>query len=592
MNRFLFSLFVFWGALVVVSAQNPMVHSHNDYLQEVPFWGALHAGAASVEADVVLQDRELFVAHAKAEIKTGRTLESLYLDPLNKAVALGMVGDRPLQLLIDIKTDAVKTLKQIVHSIKKYPAILERKNIVFVISGNQPEPSEYDQYPGFIFFDYQALKDLSPRQWDRVALISTDYKKYAQWNGKGRFTHTDLQKVKEVIGKAHRFNKPFRFWGTPDSKSAWKIFTDLGVDFINTDEPFSCVTYVNSLKDRVFTNSVFSEVYTPTFESDRKDEKVRNVILLIGDGNGLTQISSSALANNGQLSLTRLKSIGLIKTSSADDFTTDSAAAGTAIAIGEKTNNRAIGVNTANEPVPNICEILSPRGFNTAVITTDQITGATPAAFYAHQKDRDMTAAIAHDLQESNLTLFAGGGKRDFAGITGFSIVDSPAAISHNRSDRVGYFMSERGVPAVLEGRGDLLPEVVDHSLKFLKSRNKPFFAMIEGAQIDSYGHFNNVAGIVTEGIDFDRAIGKALRFADETPGTLVIITADHETSGFSIPQGNIDRHVVEGDFTTNDHTATMVPVFAYGPRSGEFTGVYENNEIFSKILKVLDHNP
>lgn len=112
---------------------------------------------------------------------------------------------------------------------------------------------------------------------------------------------------------------------------------------------------------------------------------------------------------------------------------------------------------------------------------------------------------------------------------------------------------------------------------------------MVEGAKIDSYGHANNVAGIVSEGIDFDRAITEAVKFADTTGNTLVIVTADHETSGFSIPQGNLETNMIEGDFTTDDHTATMVPIFAYGPHSQEFQGVYENSEVFGKILKLLN---
>jgi alkaline phosphatase len=112
---------------------------------------------------------------------------------------------------------------------------------------------------------------------------------------------------------------------------------------------------------------------------------------------------------------------------------------------------------------------------------------------------------------------------------------------------------------------------------------------MVEAAQIDSYGHKNEVAGIVTEGIDFDVAIAEAIKFADKTGNTLVVITADHETSGFTMPQGNMEKSMVEGDFTTDDHTATMVPIFAYGPHSQEFQGVYENNEVFHKILKVLN---
>ncbi|WBL24627.1 alkaline phosphatase [Zunongwangia sp. HGR-M22] len=585
----IFLICVLFCTTLVNAQQDYKIHSHNDYEQKVPFWTAYAAGASSIEADVFLRGGKLFVAHFENEINEERTLESLYLKPISEGLALSMIKNQSIQLMIDVKTEATSTLKKIVATIKKYPEIIENQQISIVISGNEPLPSDYKNYPDFIAFDYQKLEPLTAEQWDRVAMISVDYKKYAVWNGKGRFTHEDLQKVTAVIEKAHSFNKPFRFWGTPDSKSAWKAFEKLGVNYINTDEPFKCASYLFSLKDRVYKNELFSEVYKPTFKYDGAHEPVKNVILLIGDGNGLSQISSSVLANNGELTLTQLKNIGFIKTSSADDFTTDSAAAGTALATGEKTNNRAIGVNTAGNKIPNLTEVLNDKGFNTAVITTDEITGATPSAFYAHQKDRGMNAEIAQDLLKSKLTFFAGGGAKYFSNQNTFEIAANLEDIADNKSDRLGYFMAEGGVPSVLDGRKDLLPKTVENALTFLNSE-KPFFMMVEAAQIDKFGHFNMTNGIVTEGIDFDKAITKAIQFADKNPATLVIITADHETSGFSIPQGNIKNHEIEGDFTTHDHTATMVPVFAYGPYADIFRGVYENNEIFNKILEVLEN--
>lgn len=170
----------------------------------------------------------------------------------------------------------------------------------------------------------------------------------------------------------------------------------------------------------------------------------------------------------------------------------------------------------------------------------------------------------------------------------GFTILGDIEAIGQNKKDKVGYFISEGQVPAILKGRGNVLSEAAKNGIEFLHAKNKPFFLMIEGAQIDSYGHENEVSGIVTEGIDFDRAVTEAIKFADDNEHTLVIITADHETSGFSIPQGNLESKMIEGDFTTHDHTATMVPIFAYGPQSQEFQGVYENSDLFGKLLHVL----
>ena len=576
------------GISTLFFTQTSKVHSHNDYEQKVPFWYALGSGAHSIEADVFLENNELFVAHNQKDITKERTFETLYLNPLNKALSMNMIKQESLQILIDIKTDAKTTLAQIVKNIQKYPQITAQKKVKFVISGNQPRQEEYNSYPDFILFDYQKLDNLTAAQWNKVALLSLNFKQYSVWNGKGGLTEDDLPKVTEVIKKAKSFGKPFRFWAIPDGKTSWEFFAHNGVDFINTDQPKECVEYVENLKHRTFTNTVFSEVYQPKFSYLKKNVPVKNVILLIGDGNGLSQISSSVLANKGQLTLTQLKNIGLIKTTAADNFTTDSAAGASAFATGKKTKNRFIGVDAEGKKIPNLTEILSEKGFNTGVITTDEIVGATPSAFYAHQKDRGMEKEIAEDLLTSKLTFFASGGKSKISPKHQFSVVNQPEEIGENKAEKLAYFMSDNGVPQVLKGRDNLLSNVVENGLTFLKNKKNPFFMMIEAAQIDSGGHSNNVGTIVTEGIDFDRAITKAIQFADDNPGTLVVITADHETGGFSIPHGDMKTSTIEGDFTTDDHSATLIPVFSYGSGSENFTGVYENNEIFHKILKAL----
>jgi alkaline phosphatase len=588
-SKIYISLFLFVLGIFKVNSQSYKIHSHNDYEQEVPFWKALSAGATSLETDVFLFENKLLVAHNLEDTSAIRTLQFLYLEPLRQALKLGLLSARPLQLLIDVKSEPHTTLNAIISAFQDYPELLKCNTFSVVISGNRPKPSEYKNYPDFVNFDYQSLDNISLDAWERVALISLDYRKISKWNGKGRFTKSDKQKIINTIEAAHKYHKPFRFWGTPDSKTAWRAFSDLGVDFINTDMPFACHQYVKNFKKHTYVNKLFSEVYTPTFKNDQKKKPVKNIILLIGDGNGLTQISAATFANKGALTLTQLKSIGLIKTQSSDDFTTDSAAAGTALATGEKTYNRAIGVDSTETPIKNITEILQKHHFNTGIITTDNITGATPSAFYAHQKDRDDVSKIAEDLLKSELNLFVGGGKNKFKSFGEFEILKAPKAIGISKKSKIGFFISDTSVPSILEGRGNILAEVTLHSLEYFKTKNQPFLLIIEGAQIDSYGHRNDTKGIISEGIDFDKAITTAIRFADANEGTLVIITADHETSGFSIPQGNLKTNQVEGSFTTYDHTGAFVPVFAYGPHSNEFSGVYENTEIFHKIMSLIN---
>lgn len=111
---------------------------------------------------------------------------------------------------------------------------------------------------------------------------------------------------------------------------------------------------------------------------------------------------------------------------------------------------------------------------------------------------------------------------------------------------------------------------------------------MAEGAQIDYGGHANDVRYVVQEMLDFDQAVGDAIRFADSNGETLVVVTADHETGGLSLLDGDLKRGYVDGSFSTNDHSGIMVPVFAYGPHSLDFRGIYENTQIQHKIMTIL----
>lgn len=568
-----------------------LIHSHNDYYKKVPFWEAYSCGLNSIEIDVFLKNDSLYVTHSEDEIIKNRDIESLYLKPMRNALELGFRNDLPLQFLIDIKSDAKSTLQKLIKILKNYPQIIESQNTDLVISGNRPPPEEYTDYPDYIHFDYQSLEPIqNPKTWDKISMISLSFKKISEWNGKGRLVDLDYRKIRSIIDKAHSYNKPFRFWATPDSKTAWKVFRDLGVDFINTDQPCMASGYLSTLDHRLYSTEKKTSIYQPTFEYDQKEINVENIILMIGDGNGLSQISAANLINGGALTLTQLKSIGLIKTQSADDFTTDSAAAATAIAIGEKTKNRAIGLDAQYGVKKNITEILSENGFVTGCITSDEITGATPASFYAHRKDRSEKNGMVKDLLNSKLSLFVGGGALSFNMLElqeKFYLCDDINELENSRKERVGHFISEKDVPSV-DLRGNILSKATSKGINFLNNKQKPFFLMVEGAQIDWYGHENQFPKLIKELIDFDLAIAEAIKFADQNKNTLVLITADHETSGLSILSGNLDNNTLEGSFATHDHTGVMVPVFAYGPYSQNFQGVYNNYDLFHKIIALV----
>ena len=343
-------------------------------------------------------------------------------------------------------------------------------------------------------------------------------------------------------------------------------------------------------------------------ETTQESTGPSNVILLIGDGMGLSQISSTFyFKQDGPSNFQRFNYIGLIKTSSANAKITDSAAGGTAFACGQLTYNGAIGVDTDKQPIPNITEHLSQSGFNTGLVATSSITHATPAAFYAHAASRSMNELIAEQLTESEIDIFIGGGRQFFENRKDgldmirrlnenkfnvfYSIEELPAL---DIEQKYGVLAAPDGLPPVYEGRGDFLSNATEISLDYLSSSQQPFFLMIEGSQIDWGGHENNWEYLKTEMLDFDKTVGKVLDFAESHPGTLVVITADHETGGFALSGSETAGMDADDDelapaFATGGHTATLVPVFAYGPGAERFAGIYTSAQIYHRIIQAVE---
>lgn len=345
-------------------------------------------------------------------------------------------------------------------------------------------------------------------------------------------------------------------------------------------------------------------------------KKAKNVILLIGDGTGLSQISSAFYFKETRPNYARFNTIGLIKTSSSREDITDSASSATAFASGVKTYNGAVGVADDSTEVKTLVEIVSPQQIKTGVISTSSIQHATPASFYAHVISRGHYEDITADMVDSEIDFFAGGGKKFFdkredgrnllkdLRSNGF-VLDTTALGDFEgikQHSKMAYLLAETHLEPVAEGRGDYLPKATELGIQFLnKDAEHPnFFIMIEGSQVDWGGHANDADYLISELIDFDNAIGKALDFAENDGNTLVIVTADHETGGFTLSstpkkdedgRSYSDYNELTGTFSTNGHSATLIPVFAYGPGANLFSGVYENTEIFHKILKATNWN-
>ncbi|MCP4314220.1 MAG: alkaline phosphatase [Bacteroidetes bacterium] len=333
-------------------------------------------------------------------------------------------------------------------------------------------------------------------------------------------------------------------------------------------------------------------------------ERPRNVILLIGDGMGLSQVSSPYYFSQEPPAFSRFKHIGLARTSSADAPVTQSPAAATALATGHKTYNLAVGVDADKVPRENIVELLSKQGFMTGVIATSSITDATPAGFYAHQPDRYMQHEIAHDLVQSEIDFFAGGGIKHFLDSTGADHFE-PNGIEINFTrlkkiknpvpgSRYGFLLGADRMPTMLEGRKTFLRDAATNAIEFLSTGEDGYFLMVEGSQIDWAGHGNQVNYMISEMNDFNQVVNRVLDMAMKDGETLVIVTADHETGGFTLGASgtngyDADYSEITPTFASTNHSAALVPVFSFGPGAENFTGVYENTEIFHKLVLLLD---
>ena len=330
-----------------------------------------------------------------------------------------------------------------------------------------------------------------------------------------------------------------------------------------------------------------------------KTRKPKNVIYLIGDGMGLNQLYAGMTANGGTLNIERCTHTGLAKTYSANSYITDSAAGGTALATGNKTNNGMIGMNADSVAVKSVLSDAEEAGMATGLVATVRITHATPASFYAHQISRNMYEEIAAEMLTSGVDFFVGGGRKNFeVRKDSLNYSDSLRNVDYNivySIDSVqapvllpfGALCADSDMPQARE-RGNFLPQAVDLAIKSLDARADGFFLMVEGSQIDYQGHGNNTEGVVDEVLDFDRAIKVALDFAERDGETLVVITADHETGGMTIMDGSYADSTIVAQFNTGGHTGTMVPIYSFGPCADQFTGIMENTDIPIRIKTAL----
>jgi alkaline phosphatase len=242
----------FLCTLIIVNAfgQDLNIHSHNDYLRNIPFWEAASANVMSIEVDVILLRDTLFVAHEKESITSNRTFENLYLEPLRLSSSLSFSLHPSLQLLVDCKTEALSTLALIIKKCEAYKKFLYQpetgKGVKIIISGNRPSASDYNNSPPYLFFDHQSIDDLEKVSFEKIGMVSLPFYKFVRWNGKDTIPALEREKVLKITQSVHKYKVPFRFWATPDTPDAWKMLPELGIDFINTDQPIRVSEYLKT----------------------------------------------------------------------------------------------------------------------------------------------------------------------------------------------------------------------------------------------------------------------------------------------------------------------------------------------------------
>ena len=317
-----------------------------------------------------------------------------------------------------------------------------------------------------------------------------------------------------------------------------------------------------------------------------EDETIENVIIMIGDGMGWNHLYSTEKVHGVELDmLTRTEHHGFSKTRSASDKVTDSAAGGTALATGSRTQNGYVGVymldpyEVIGTPA-SITEVALTRYMSTGVVTSDLVTGATPSAFSAHERDRDFADELFADQLASDIDLIWGSVDaetvtEEACTASGKEYVSTLSDVQalENGVESIGQFDCDTLWKGLDNGDNPTLSELTVEAIKILDRNENGFFLMVEGAHVDKCSHNKDGEGAMTAVLEFDKAVSKAIDFAEADGNTLVIVTADHETGGVTLN----DEGVYE--WTCGDHTDANVPLLVYG--SDDFI---EDGEVIKNV--------
>jgi alkaline phosphatase len=336
-------------------------------------------------------------------------------------------------------------------------------------------------------------------------------------------------------------------------------------------------------------------------------ETPRNVILVLGDGMGLGHLATTSATVHGPaggLAVELAPVIGLVRTWTASDLVTDSAAAGSAMATGLKTVNKVVSTQPNGHEPKTIFDGARSRGMATGFVTTSGLADGTPASFLAHSESRYEYAALLRQILRSDVDVLIGGtfenhlkagSQPDYLDLLARA---EEVAGAERQVVRAGSELAVATAPLVAlfpprPGRryahGPPLADSVGRTLELLSADPAGFLLVVESEETDEGSHDNSLDRMVEGLLELDAAIIRVLEFAGERGGdTLVLVTADHDTAGVAISNGSFETGVAEVRWMDDDHLATWVPLFAFGPGAGRFSGVLDNTEIGIRIAEVL----
>lgn len=339
--------------------------------------------------------------------------------------------------------------------------------------------------------------------------------------------------------------------------------------------------------------------------SDLEFKSAKNIIFMIGDGMGQNIITATEVVYadklyEGRLAINHLPVKGWSRTRSADNPITDSAAGATALSTGYRTANGVVAMNKdCTENYETVLEFAAKKGKSTGIVVTKAVTDATPAAFSAHAVNRNLQTGIAFQqltaLKDGTLDLLLGGGYASFATDESLALLESAKqdgltfdnefdSIKKASLPMLGLFKT--GVLDSTEKPS--LAQMTHLALTKLSQDKNGFFLMVEGSQIDSRAHENNIWGEVGEMRHFDNAIAVALNFVSSHPDTVLIITADHETGGLELPEKLTKETIDQCTYKNGDHSNKNVPVFAIGYGTEKLGVEQDNTDIGKFIFELL----